>query len=513
MKIQRTKNAARNIFFGILYKAVAMLFPFMVRTTIIYVLGSEYVGLSSLFTSILSFLSLAELGVGHALVYSMYKPIAEDDTDTICALLNLYRKLYRYIGSIILAIGLALLPFLKYMIKGSCPADVNIYILYLIYLFNTVISYWMYAYKQSLLNAFQRSDIISKRAMVLQTFMYIAQIVSLFFFHNYYIYIIWLPVVTIVTNLANAVIVDKMYPEYECYGNVSKDLEHSIQKKAMALFGTKANSIVLHAADNIVISAFLGLVVVGQYGNYYYIINSIMGIMTIFYSSLTAGIGNSLETETLEKNYKDYNVLTLMNTWMTMFCTVSLFCLCQSFMRLWVGDKLLLDMSVVLLLSVYLYIYQFYRITLTYKDAAGIWWEDRFRPYAAMLVNMICNVILVQFIGLQGVILSTVFSLLISVPWATHTVFKYIFHRSSTDYYKKMFIHILFTVAVCFVTWNFCSIIQEGFIGFFEKIIVCVTLPNILFVMVFRKTFEFGVIAGKGKHVFAGIKSRFLGGQ
>ncbi len=512
MKIQRTKNAARNIFFGILYKAVAMLFPFTVRTTILYILGSEYIGLSSLFTSILSFLSLAELGIGHALVYSMYKPIAEDDTDTICALLNLYRKLYRYIGFVILSVGIVLLPFLKYMIKGSCPADINLYALYLIYLFNTVISYWMFAYKQSLLSAFQRSDIISKRAMILQTFMYTVQIVSLFLFRNYYIYILWLPIITIATNLANAVIANKMFPEYKCYGHVSKELEGSIRKKALALFGTKANAIVLHAADNIVISAFLGLVVVGQYGNYYYIINSLIGIMSIFYSSLTAGIGNSLETENLEKNYKDYNELTFINTWMTMFCTISLFCLYQPFMKLWVGEKLLLPTSVVILLAVYFYVYQFYRITLTYKDAAGIWWEDRLRPYVAMIINVICNIILVQFIGLEGVILSTILSLLISVPWATYTVFKYIFHRPSMSYYRKVFIHMVFTIVVCFITWNLCLFLHEGIVGFFEKAIMCVILPNILFIIVFYKTPEFKGLIIRSMPLLYKIKNKFLKG-
>ena len=167
MRLAKTKNAVRNIFFGAVFKIITLLGPFIIRTMILWIMGSEYIGLNSLFTSILSFLSLAELGVGSALVYSMYKPIAEDDQDMICALLNLYRKMYRIIGMIILGVGLLLLPFLNKLVKGEAPADVNLYILYLIYLFNTVISYVMFAYKQSLLTAFQRSDIISKRSAVI----------------------------------------------------------------------------------------------------------------------------------------------------------------------------------------------------------------------------------------------------------------------------------------------------------------------------------------------------------
>ena len=144
MKDDRTSNATRNVAFGIILKVVAIIFPFIIRTVMLYVMGSEYVGLNSLFTSILSFLSLAELGVGQALVYSMYKPIAENDIRSISALLNLYKKLYRLIGTIILIVGVAIVPFLGSLVKGSCPNEINLYILYGIYLFNTIASYWLF---------------------------------------------------------------------------------------------------------------------------------------------------------------------------------------------------------------------------------------------------------------------------------------------------------------------------------------------------------------------------------
>lgn len=490
MKIERTRNAARNVVFGTLYKAVTILFPFAMRTVMLYIMGSEYVGLNSLFTSILSFLSLAELGVGTALVYSMYKPIAEDDDATICALLNLYRKLYRWIGIIIAVIGVALIPFLPYLVKSDCPPDVNLYILYGIYLFNTVISYFMYGYKQSLLTAFQRSDIISKRSMTMQILMYVFQIIALILFKDYYIYIIWMPIFTIATNIANAVIVDKMFPQYKCRGNVSKEISNSIKKKVLALFGTKANSIVLHAADNIVISAFLGLVMVGKYGNYYYIMNSIIGVMTIIYDSLTAGLGNSLETESVEKNYKDFKVLSFMNAWLVAFCSTSLLCLYQPFMRIWVHEELMFGMDVVVLLVAYFYIYQIRRIVLTYKDAGGIWWEDRFRPYIVMVTNIAGNLVLVQFVGIHGVIISTIFSMIISIPWENYTVFAYVFFRSSKEYYKQLLIYILATILVSSVTYLLCIWIPEGVIGLIIRAIICIIVPNLLFCLFFYKSEE-----------------------
>ena len=490
MKIARTKNAARNIIFGVMYKSITILCPFIVRTVMLYVMGSEYVGLNSLFTSILSFLSLAELGVGTALVYSMYKPIAEEDISTICALLNLYRKLYRYIGSIILIVGLALLPFLKYLIKGDCPPDINVYVLYGVYLLNTVISYWMFAYKQSLLTAHQRSDIVSKRSMVIQTSMYVFQIAALFLFKNYYIYIMWLPFFTIITNLANSVIVDKMFPQYKCKGQVSEEMERNIRKKILALFGTKANSIVMHAADNIVISAFLGLTLVGQYGNYYYIMNSIIGIMTIIYDSMTAGLGNSLETESVEKNYHDFNVLTLLNMWLVTFCSASLLCLYQPFMKIWVHEKNMFPMHIVILLVVYFYVYQSRRIVLTYKDAGGLWWEDRLRPYVMMAVNVIGNIIMVQTIGLSGVLLSTILSMLVAFPWENYTVFKYIFEKSSAKYYAKFFLYVITSAVICVVTWAACLWLPGGIIGLVLRAVVCVIVPNVMFYAILHRSSE-----------------------
>ena len=183
----RTKNAERNIIFAFLNKMVSLVLPFLTRTIVIYILGAQVLGLNNLFTSVLSFLSLAELGLGTAIVHSMYKPIAEDDETTICALLGYYRKLYQIIGMTILLIGTLLLPFLPYLIKGSAPAGVNIYIVFYIYLLNTVLSYFLAGYKQCLLAAHQRSDITSKISIVANFVMRIAQIVILCIVQDYYV--------------------------------------------------------------------------------------------------------------------------------------------------------------------------------------------------------------------------------------------------------------------------------------------------------------------------------------
>ena len=185
MKIERTKNAGRNVAFGFIQKTYQIVMPFFMRTIMIYFMGIEYAGLNNLFVSILQVLNLAELGVGAAMMCSMYAPIAEDDTAKICALMNLYKKAFTIIGWIILGFGLLIVPVLPKLISGEIPDTLNLYILYLLYLGNTVLSYWLYAYKNSLLYAHQRLDISSKVSLLTSTLQYVFQILVLIVFHNY----------------------------------------------------------------------------------------------------------------------------------------------------------------------------------------------------------------------------------------------------------------------------------------------------------------------------------------
>ena len=231
MKLNKTKNTIRNLICGIINKLAITIIPFIIRTVIIKKLGSEYLGLSSLFTSILQILNLTELGFSSAIVYSMYKPIANNDKTTVCALLKLYKKIYSFIGIIILILGLMLLPFLNRLINGDVPNDINIYILYLIYLINTVLSYFLFAYKTSLLNAFQRNDIISNVNTVLHIIQSIAQLILLLVYKNYYLYVIIQPIITIFNNLICAIVVRKKYPEYKPEGKVNKEIKKDLRKK------------------------------------------------------------------------------------------------------------------------------------------------------------------------------------------------------------------------------------------------------------------------------------------
>lgn len=491
MKIARTKNTVRNILTGSVSRIINIILPFFNRTVILYVMGTKYLGLSSLFTSILSFLSLSELGLGAAMVYSMYKPIARNDDETICALLNLYKRLYRIIGFVVLGLGMALMPFLRQLINDEIPPEINLHLLYFIYLFNSVLSYWLFAYKNALLQAHQRNDVNNVISAVIIPASYAVMLGALWLTKNYYAYVIWQPVFTIITNLIRSRYVDRHFPHLKPRGEISSELRRSITKKVAALIGTKLNTVVLNAADNLVMSAFLGLTVIAVYGNYYMIMSSIIGFLGIIYSAMTAGLGNSLQTETVEKNYRDFEKLSFMNSWLVGWCSVCLVCLYQPFMRIWVGEELMFPFYVVLELGLYFYIYQLRKIPVVYKDAAGIWWEDRFRPYVCMVTNVVLNILLVQIIGISGIILSTVFSLCISIPWENYTIFKYVFHRSSRAYYGKLAAYCGSMILGGLVCFWVCSLFGDGIPALMARAVICVIVPNVIFAALNCRRAEF----------------------
>lgn len=484
----RTINVKRNITYGLLYKMVTLLLPFVTRTVLLYLLGTSSVGISTLFTSILSFLSLAELGFGSAIVYLMYKPVAENDEEKICALLAYYKRLYRIIGCIVLAIGLLLIPFLPLLTKGEAPDGINTVFLYLIYLAQTVISYFAAGYRQSLLIAHQRSDIRDKIAIFVTILVRILEITVICVTKNLYLYAIVALIGTIVTNLLTAIVTRKLYPNIYCKGTISEIEKKAIGKKISGLLGTKLNSIIVHQADTIVISSFLGLTMVAQYGNYYYILNTVSGFIMILFTSMTASIGNKVTTDTPNNVRNLFAKISIINEWIVGWCSICLLCLYQPFMKLWVGESLMLPFSTVILLALYLYFFQIQRTILTFKDACGLWYEDRYRPYVSMVFNVVTNILLVTKIGINGVVISSITAYLISLPWCNHVVFKYYFKENPQTNLIQILRYSVWISVFAVITYMLCSLCTEGILGLIERFLICCVVPNIMLVVLFRKS-------------------------
>lgn len=497
MKIERTKNATRNIGAGLINKFVVLLLPFFVRTAFIYNLGSEYLGLNSLFSSILSVLNVAELGFSSAIVFSMYDPIAKDDDDTICALLSYYRKIYKVVGSIILVGGVAILPFLTKLVKGDCPTELNIYILFIMYLLNTALTYLLFAYKKSILEATQRNDYISMNDTITTGLTNIIQLILLLFWKSiyvYYLYVMTMLAFTIINNILNARIVDKKYPQYKCRGKLGEEERKVIKKQVSGLMVSRICQMTRNSFDSIFVSAFIGLTMTTIYNNYYYVVNSVVGVMNVITSAMLAGIGNSLASETQEKNYEDFSIFNFIYVWLAGWATVTMFCLYQDFMTLWVGKDLTLPLLAAGIFSIYFYALKICDIRITYTSAAGLWWENRNRSIIEMITNIILNYILVQLYGVYGIVTATIIPLvLINFIFGGQILFKYYFTEFSIlGYFKDNIIYAVVTAMVTLCTWNITKYIPgSGFLHLIIKALACVIIPNILFILLYARTNNF----------------------
>lgn len=483
MKIERKLNAKKNIKFGILFKLYQIVIPFIMRTIMIHQMGMEYAGLNNLFASLLQVLNLADLGIGAALTVSMYKPIADDDEKQVCALLKLYRKCFFIIGAVILGIGLACLPFLRSLVKGDVPDNLNLYYLFLMYLFNSVASYWLFSYKKGLFFAHQRNDIISKVMICTLSFQFVTQAIILFTLKNYYVYLLFSIIAQVMQNLICAFISRKMYPQYVPNGQVAPDLLKEITKKVRGLIVNKFGSTILRSADSIVISAFLGLTILAVYQNYYFVLTAIISLFAIVYESLLAGVGNSLVTETPSKNYHDFVNVTYIIGGLICGCCCCFVGMFQPFIEIWVGTEFLMEMPLVFCLVAYFFLFEIDQLIGMYKDAAGIWYSDRFRPLISAIANLSLNILLVRFIGLYGVLLSTVIALFIlDIPWLIRNTFKNVFDNMPCKKYYCLLLRIVCYTCVCvIVTHIICiQICINVYVDLLVRGIISVIVPVVI---------------------------------
>lgn len=480
----RVHNVKNGLVMGVLNNIINTLLPFVTRTIIIYKLGMDYVGLGGLFTSILNVLSLTELGFGAAISYTLYKPIAEQDTSKVNAILNLYRKVYRVMGSIIFVLGVIISPFLDKLVKGDHPADINLYVLFYIYIFNTVVSYLALAYKKILLSAHQRYDIEVGITMGVGLVQYGIQIILLLVFANYYLYIVIMPIMTVVGNLVSYRVASKKFPQYKCEGMIEHEEIVEIAKNVGGAFFSKIGATVYLSVDNIVISAFLGLGVLGVYGNYYYVISVLIAVFAVVHNTIRPVIGNYLVTESKEKNWELLKRINYMYMCAVVFCCSCCVVLYQSFEYLWGGEQNLLSSIIVVMLVVYFYTGRISAVLTIFQEAAGIWWYGKFVPLISALVNLGLNLYLVNKVGLIGVILSSIVSsMLVTFPGNIYIIFKYLFpeKKYKLEYLKFTILFTLKSLIIIVGTYFICFRMDGSTIlKFILKAVICMGVNIVL---------------------------------
>lgn len=470
--------------FGLLYRITGTLLPFIVQMVVIRKLGIEYIGIRGLFSSVLTVFSLAELGFGSAIVFFMYKPIADDNMEELSALLNFYKKTYRMIGLVILVLGLFILPWLPHLVKGAYPSDINIYYVFTLFFAQSILSYWMFAYKSSLLNAYQRTDIINMISTVVLILTSFAQITMLYLTESFYAYLIASIFFTFVNNLLISAIVNKLYPRIKTKGEVNSNTLRDIRVKVSGLFVGKLCRISRNAFDIVFVSMFIGLSYAGMYSNYYNVMVAVTSFTSVITTSLLAGVGNSIVLESKEKNYKDMMVINKIYLVIGGCMTACMLCLYQPFMTLWMGKDYLFPNEIVVLFSLYFYIQKMGDVRAVYSDAAGLFWENRWRNIGEAVANLILNYVFVIKFGVFGIVLATILTLFIfGFLGSTQVIFRYYFSFGKKEYLLSEMKYLAIALLVCSITYFICSFITNDSVifSFGLRLIVCFIIAPALY--------------------------------
>jgi O-antigen/teichoic acid export membrane protein len=489
----RIQNSLKNIIFGLSSQTISAIMGFIVRTVFISTLGVEYLGVNGLFTNILTLLSLANLGFDSAIIYSLYKPLAEGDQRKIQGLMNLYGKAYRLIGIIILIIGLTLLPFLPYLMNGETTIH-QIHVIYILFLLNSVFSYY-YVYKQSIIMADQQNHIISKIHTMFTLIFNVVQILLLVSTKNYIAVLSVQIAVGVMKNIYITHKANQLYPYIKEKNNVklTKEERQSFFKNLYSLMLYKISGVVINGTDNIVISIFIGIYWVGIYSNYYLIIATLNTFLSYIFYSLTASVGNLIVKENAEKKYFIFRVIQFSSLWVYGFCSVCLWNLMNPMILLWLGEQYVMNKFIVFAILLNFYTTGMQNASTTFRETTGLFRKGTYRPVYAAVINIVVSITLAQTIGIAGVFLGTVISRLCTYFWYDpYIIFKYVFQKPIMNYFIR-YIWFGFIVSVtAVISWIFVSMVNSnGLFDLLTRGIVCLFIPNALFFILFRKLEEF----------------------
>lgn len=489
----RTKSSIKNTIASIASNLLTILINFVVQAIFLKILGIEYSGINGLFSNILTMLGIVEMGLGNAIIFNLYKPIAEKNKEKIKSLMKFYQKSYHIIAIIVSIIGLSLIPILPEIV-GTVQADVNINIIYLLFLFDTVAGYLL-SYKRSILYANQENYIVNVIHIGYLIIMNTLQLVVLYLFRNYYMYLGVKVIMRIVENLAITFIADKKYQylKEKDVQELSKETKDDIFKKIKAMFLHKIGGFVVNGSDNIIISYFLGVETVGLYYNYYIIINAVYTLFTQLIASTTASVGNLLASNS-KKTFEVFKKIRFLNFWTVSFSGICILVIMNSFINIWIGEKYILP-NVILMVLVFNYYQKSMRnCYIAFKDAAGIYYEDRYVPILESVINIVTSIIFLKLFGLVGVFLGTVFSGFVlhfySYP---RFVYKKIFKRTYRQYMKETVGYIFIFLIVACITYFISTIYKfdNEYMEIIKNILTAILIPNLIFLILFKNTEEY----------------------
>lgn len=421
----RTKYTMINMLVNIGGQLLTMLLNFICRIVFIRCLSAEYLGVNGLFTDVLSILSFAELGIGTAMVFSMYEPAARDDEEKLARLLNLYKWMYRAVSVSVLLFGLILLPFLPYLIKGGEGIE-HLQLIYMMYVINSASSYLL-NYKNSIYQAYQKSYIRAGWGMVCDCIRTVLQIVILLLTHNFILYLLIQFVMQFAPNVIVSRMVDKEFPYLkECRELPEKEERNGILKNIGAMSMHKMATIIVRNTDSLIMSSFIGLTTVGLYSNYRLVLNNLNNLMGKFTNAFSGSVGNLSVMENPDRLYQVYKEMDFLFFVLSAYLTGGLLMLFNPFITICFGGRYCFPLTTVTVIVIEFYISRMRQVNMVFREAMGLFWNDRYKAVAEAAVNLVVSLLLVKPFGVTGIIGGTIISSVTTCVWAEpYVVMKY----------------------------------------------------------------------------------------
>ncbi len=493
----RTEYSLLNILTGIGGYFFNTILGFVCRIVFVRCLAADYLGVNGLFTNILSMLSLAELGVGGAIVYALYKPLAENDEEKIASLMKVYSTAYQIIGLVVAVVGLAMMPFIKFVIKEPPNIIESIYLLYAINLFNTASTYF-FSYRSSLLIASQRNYLVSGISYAITTVQSILQMIALLLFRNYLVYLIIQTIGGLAYNIIISYIATKYFP---CI--LKKDVQPLPKDEKKALFTNvrdlmvyKVSGLLVNSTDNILITFFGGLVTTGIASNYTLLVNTLNSLLSQVFNGLTASIGNHNASETKEKQYKMFSFLNMMNFWIFGWAALGIYFCSSDLVKLCFGEEYVLSAEIPFIMAVNFFTVGMMNAVWTYKHTMGLFRYGRFLQIFTGIFNILFSVILGTYWGLFGVLAATVVARMLTNLWYDPVaVYIHGFDKSPVIYWKRYLKYVailLIAALLCNISLSFIT--GNHIVKTISGIIICSITTNAVFVIAFHKTQEFAML-------------------
>ncbi len=508
----RTQKSILNMIVGVIGQGLGIVLSFVIRVVFARYLGATYLGLNGLFTNILSVMSLVELGIGSAIIFSLYKPLAEENHGQIVALMKLYKKFYTFVGLFIFAVGLLMSPFLSVFIRDM-PDIKHINFIFILYVANASLSYFN-AYKQNLIIADQKKYITVVYHYALYFVLGLAQTIVLYRTHNIYYYLILQIISTVLENFLLTIKANRLYPFLKQKSDdiLDENTRKNIYKNTKALFFHKIGGIVVTATDNLVISKFLSLMLVGCYANYSLITNSLKSLINQMFVAVTSSVGNLNVDSTPEKKEEIFDVLFYFNYVIYGISSICLFVLFNDFIEIAFGKDLLLEINVVFLIVLNFYLSGMRQTLLTFKDAMGMYWQDRYRPIFEAIINLGSSIVLLKYFGISGVFLGTAVSTILTCFWLEpYIVYKYGFEKKVNNFFKKYFIYSAMEVLIGIVTFKCATkIVVTGWWTMILKAMITLFVSAVLTIGIFSRSKESKYLIQKAKEIVIGHDGKEL---